>query len=89
MIKLQNQIIEQAKMLATPISFDELEKNGIIEKKGAWFVVINWKALPKYASVQIRAIKQGVDGKIYAQFPKNWKRAQQSYKRMTGKEFNE
>lgn len=82
------EIVALAKQLATPIDFAELEKIGIIEKQGAWFKVKNLKALPAHASRQVRSIKTDGKGNCYVQFPKSWKRAQQLYHRMTGKEYN-
>lgn len=35
---IKKELIELAKQLATPIDFEQLEKEGIIEKKGAWFI---------------------------------------------------
>jgi hypothetical protein len=85
----KQEIVALARQLATPIDFEELEKVGVIEKQGVWFKVKNLKALPQYASRQIRSIKTDGKGNSYVQFPKSWKRAQQLYRRMTGKEYNE
>lgn len=85
----RQEIIELAKQLATPIDFLGLEKEGIIEKKGAWFMVKSLKDLPEYVSMQVRSIKTDDKGNCFVQFPKSWKRAQRFYRRMTGKEYNE
>ena len=85
----KDEIIALAKILATPVNFVELEKDGIIEKKGAWFRITNMKALPEHASKQIRSIKYDRKGNCFVQFPTSWKRAQSLYRRMTGKAYDE
>lgn len=78
-----------ARQLATPIDFEELEKAGVIEKKGAWFKIKNLNILPEHALKQIRAITSDGKGNSFVQFPKSWKRAQKLYRQMTGKEYEE
>lgn len=48
-----------AKDRATPIDFDALIQGGIIEKKGAWYQINDWNALPKYAKAKISVIHSG------------------------------
>ena len=81
--------IALAKKLATPVNFLELGGKGIIEKKGTWYKIKSLKALPDYASGQIRSIKFDDKGNCFVQFPKSWKRAQQLYRQMTGKEYDQ
>ena len=52
MIEIPNrqEIVALAKLLATPIDFEELEKTGIIERHGVWFKVKNLKTLPEHAA---------------------------------------
>jgi hypothetical protein len=83
----RQEIVALARFHATPIDFEQLEKEGVIEKKGAWYKVL--KALPEYASRQVRSIKNDREGNLLVQFQKSWKRAQQTYRRITGKEYNE
>ena len=85
----KDEVIALAKKLATPVNFLELEKKGILEKKGAWYKIKSIKILPEYASAQIRSIKFDDKGNCFVQFPKSWKRTQQLYRRMTGKEYDE
>ena len=80
--------IELAKQLATPVDFAKLEKEGIIEKRGAWYKVNSIKNLPEHAVRQIQAMKTNSKGQCFVQFPKSWKQAQQVYRRLTGKEFD-
>lgn len=88
-IPTQKELIELAKLLATPIDFESLENAGVIERHGAWFKLLDFNALPKHAWQQARAIKSDSKGNNYIQFPKSWEKAQQFYKRMTGKDYNE
>ena len=80
--------IELARQLATPVDVATLEKEGIIEKRGAWYKVNRIKDLPEHAARQIQAVKTDNQGQCFVQFPKCWKRAQQVYHRLTGKEFD-
>ena len=43
--------------LATPIDFDALIQAGVLEKKGAWYQINDWNALPEHARVKISAIR--------------------------------
>jgi hypothetical protein len=38
-IPSQEEMIELARQAATPLDFEQLEKDGILEKKGAWYKV--------------------------------------------------
>lgn len=44
---------------ATPIDFDELIQAGIIEKKGAWYQINDWSALPEHAKDKIAQMRSG------------------------------
>ena len=85
----EGELIKLAKRLATPVEFEQLEKEGIIEKKGAWYMVKDFDKLPEYASRQINAIKTDGKGNNFVKFPKSWKKSQQLYRKMARKEFNE
>jgi hypothetical protein len=76
-----------ARQAAPPINFEQLEKEGIIEKKGDWYKLN--KPLPEHASRQVKAIKTDGKGNSYVQLPKSWKRAQQIYRCMSGKTIEE
>jgi hypothetical protein len=80
--------IERARQLATPVDVAKLEKEEIIEQRGAWYKVNRIKDLPEHAQRQIRAMKTNSQGQCFVQFPKSWKHAQQVYRRLTGKEFD-
>jgi hypothetical protein len=86
-IPSKEEIIELARQLATSVDIEQLEKEGILEKKGAWYKIK--KALPEHMSRQVRAEKTDGKGNSYIQLPKSWKKAQQLYKRMSGKRVEE
>ena len=86
-IPSQEEMIELARQLAMPLDFKQLEKVGILEKKGAWYKVK--KPLPEHVSRQAKAMKTDGEGNSYIQLPKSWKKAQQLYKRMSGKTIEE
>lgn len=88
-IPSKEELVEIARQLATPIDFDQLEKEGIIQREGAWFRVKNLEGLPKHVSRQAGSYRSDGKGGFLLKFPKSWKRAQQIYRRMTGKEYNE
>ena len=48
-------LLEEA---ATPIDFDGLIASGVLEKKGAWYLVHKWKELPEHAQRKVSTIEQ-------------------------------
>ena len=86
-IPSKEEIVELAQQLATSVDVEQLEKEGILEKKGAWYKIK--KALPEHVSRQVRAVKTDGKGNSYIQLPKSWKKAQQLYTRMSGKRVEE
>lgn len=86
----RKKIIEVARELATPINFDELIAKGIlIHRSAQWYEVIDFDALPSYARRQVCAIKQERNEKVLLRFSLGWKQAQQFYRKLTGKNYNE
>lgn len=83
------ELIALTKEAATPIDFAELERNGLIEKKGAWYKVKDIHALPGHVSRQIEAVKTDRTGANLVKFPKSWTRMQRLYRKLTGKEYKE
>ncbi|WP_027390906.1 hypothetical protein [Chrysiogenes arsenatis] len=49
----REKILEKAKNLATPINFEDLIANGILEKKGAWYKILDMERLPEHAKDKI------------------------------------
>lgn len=50
--------------LAEPIDFDQLIRDGVLQKSGAWYKVLDYKRLPKHASKKIRAAQLNPDGTV-------------------------
>jgi hypothetical protein len=48
---------QTATLLATPIDFDLLITEGILEKRGEWYKITNLTKLPEHARVKIRAVR--------------------------------
>jgi CRISPR/Cas system CSM-associated protein Csm5 (group 7 of RAMP superfamily) len=68
----KDEMLEKAKKLATPINFEVLIDQGVLEKKGAWYQVLDMNRLPEHAKAQISEFSS--DGKV--KFSKNIKSAQ-------------
>ena len=43
--------------LATPIDFDVLAREGVLEKHGAWYKILSMDGLPEHAKAKIRVLK--------------------------------
>lgn len=56
--ELRQNVIE----LATPIDFEQLIRDGILEKDGAWYKVHNFKRLPRHASIKVKTMETGPKG---------------------------
>lgn len=84
---MKESLVTQAKLLATPVDYDKLIKEGFLEKDGAWFKVK--KELPKHVLAQVRSIKTNRKGDCLVKLPNSWNKAQQVYRKITGKEYNE
>ena len=48
--------------LAKPIDFEQLIRDGVLEKDGAWYKVLDFKNLPKHASRKLKTIETGPKG---------------------------
>jgi hypothetical protein len=55
--KLRRQLREEAELLAIPIDFDQLVKDGILKKRGAWWELLDIGRLPEHARCNIKAFK--------------------------------
>lgn len=83
------EFIAALKAQATPIDFEKLESEGLLQKKGAWYLVSNIHTLPEHVGLQIDGAKIDKKGNTLIKLPKSWKKSQQMYKNFTGKEYNE
>jgi len=61
-IMSREEVIQGLIESATPIDFEALIKEGIIEKDGAWYRILNLKKLPKHASTKIKTLETGPKG---------------------------
>jgi hypothetical protein len=58
---------QRTEKLITPIDFDQLINDGIIEKKRGWYKIINFQELPAHAKAKIRTAKT-VNGETFVKF---------------------
>jgi len=68
----KEEMLKKAKSLATPIDFEALVAEGILEKKGLGYIILDMKHLPDHAKDKIIGISS--DGKV--KFSKATKSAQ-------------
>ena len=47
-------VSKQIRDFAEPIDFEKLIGEGILEKKGAWYKIIDWDRLPQHAKVKVK-----------------------------------
>jgi hypothetical protein len=73
-IMTKEESLKLKKLLNTPIDLEQLEKDGVIKKKGWWYIVNDMKALPEYASRQINEIKSDNKGNTLVRFLKQTKK---------------
>lgn len=71
---------EKVRELATPIDFDALIRNGVLEKHGAWYKILNMNELPPHAKAQIKTLKSGGKEGTLAKFQTSTKRAEKLLK---------
>ncbi len=55
----KEEMLEKAKSLATPIDFEALISDGILEKKGAWYKILDMERLPDHAKDKITEFASG------------------------------
>jgi hypothetical protein len=68
----KEELLEKAKQLAMPINFEALIEDGVLERKGGWYKILDITRLPEYAKAQI--VVFCTDGKV--KFSKSTKAAQ-------------
>ncbi len=61
--------------LATPIDFDSLIREGVLEKRGAWYRILKMDRLPEYAKAQIRVFKTTKDKELLVKFRRSTRQA--------------
>jgi hypothetical protein len=55
----KDEVLEKARSLAIPIDFEDLIKKGVLEKKGAWYKILDMERLPIHAKDKITELASG------------------------------
>lgn len=55
----KEEMLEKAKSLATPVDFEALISDGILEKKGTWYKILDMERLPDHAKGKITEFASG------------------------------
>ena len=66
---------------ATPIDFDALISDGVLEKQGSWYKILSMERLPSWAKAKIRQLKSSDQKGILVKFQKSTKRAEKMFKK--------
>ncbi len=53
----REEVLRLAKLHATPIDFDALIEQGVLEKKGAWYAILDMDRLPEHAKRRVKSLK--------------------------------
>ena len=80
----KQEMLDILKELATPIDYDDLIAKGVIEKSGAWYVVLKPNDLPHYAWRQATTMELNPHRCLKLKFKKSTKAAEALYKKITG-----
>lgn len=87
-IPRSDELVEQARLLATPIDFESLIAEGIIEERGDWYAIKDPERLPAHAWKRGYALKTetGADSTVLVKFTSESERkaAERLYQQMTG-----
>ena len=62
--------------LATPIDFDSLIRDGILEKHGSWYKILSMERLPSWAKAQIKQLRSSNQKETLVKFQVSTKRAE-------------
>jgi len=66
--ELKAAVIETKRQLETPIDFDRLVADGVLERKGAWWRVLDLHRLPEHASLRINEVQTTETGEALVKF---------------------
>ena len=61
----KDEVLRLAKLHATPIDFDALIEQGVLEKKGAWYAILDMERLPEHAKRRVKSLKSPNLAKFY------------------------
>ena len=53
----KEEIVRLAKLFAKPIDFDSLVEQGVLERKGKWYAILDMERLPEHARRKMIAAK--------------------------------
>jgi hypothetical protein len=69
--------------LAWPVDFEKLERQGLLEKRGAWYIVPDIQMLPEHVTLKISEMKQS-QGKVMVKIKKasSFGRLPEKFKRL-------
>lgn len=89
---MREELVENTRLLATPIDFADLVERGILgAPKRGWYEVLSPDQLPKHARLQVMEVKSVQRGDVWRAFLKFGKTnasAARLYRRLTGKAVN-
>ena len=65
----REELRERIKVLTTPIDFDALIRDGVLEKQGSRYKVIKWDQLPPHVTAKVKSFKQTDKGVFVTFYP--------------------
>lgn len=80
-ILTKGKVQAQARLLLQPLDLDGLIAKGILAKKGTWYRILKFKAIPEHAWVKVSEIAQDKHGSMI-KFSKLSKRARVQLEKM-------
>ena len=88
MATLREEMVENTRLLATPIDFIDLVERGILGPgKRGWYELLRADQLPKHARLQVISLKsekRGDHSRSFLKFGKTHASAAKLYQRLTG-----
>lgn len=68
--ELRKLLVESVRLLAAPIDFEALVRDGVLEPVGKGYRVLDFNRLPEQARKRMRSMTQRKDGSLIVQFSK-------------------
>lgn len=78
-----NELDELLKEAATPIDFDALVQAGVLEKRGGWYAILDFDALPRHAKSKIKSVRTGKEKEMLVKFRAVSKQTKKLFKSRT------
>ncbi len=79
---IKEKLVQQVKLLAIPMDFDERQAQGILQKRGAWYEVLDRDWFPEHAAVRVTEM-QCTGKRLLVKFQKSTKAMEKLRKRLT------